>query len=352
MTRVVHVASGREWRGGQHQVLLLARGLLALPGCDVAVVTGRDTLLARRLVEAGVPTRAVPWRPGLDPRVALHLLGGLNSRTIVHAHDSHAFALADLAARVRGARVVVTRRDMPPIHNPRRYRRAAAVIAISQAVRQRLIEGGVDRPGIHIIPDGVDLDALAAAQPSRPPSGAPTVVCVAALRRVKGVDVLLDAAAALAAEHPDLRWLVLGEGPERVRLEVRRAELGLEGTVDLPGFVPAPEAVLASATIVVQPSRVEALSSTVLQALALGVPVVASNVDGLPEALARGGGVLVPPDSPAELAAAVQRLLDSRPERIRLGTEGRAAATQFSVGRLVERTFDVYRSLGHQPDHG
>lgn len=350
MTRIVHVASGREWRGGQHQVLLLARGLVVASEFNVTVVTGRGTLLAERLAEANVPTHAVPWGPGLDPRVTLHLLGELTSRAIMHAHDGHAFALASVAARVRRVPLVVTRRDMPAIRNPRRYRRAAAIIAISEAVRRRLVDGGVDRPRIHVIPDAVDIDAAATLARRAEPAAAPTIVCIAALQPVKGVDVLLDAAALLRTTHPDARWVVLGEGPERARLEARRAALGLESLVSLPGFVKTPEVVLAGATIAVQPSRVEALSSAVLQALALGVPVVASDVDGLPEALARGGGILVPPESPVELAGVVGRLLDSAAERSRLGEQGRAAAAYFSLDQLVERTAAVYRSIEHQPD--
>jgi len=347
MIRVIHLASGREWRGGQRQVLLLAGGLAALPDIDVSVMTGRGTLLADRLAAAGVTVQAVPWGPGLDPRVAMRLIPALTPTTIIHAHDSHAFALADAAARWRRAPVIVTRRDMPPVRRPHRYRRAAGVIAISDAVRRRLIDGGVDAPRIRIVPDAVDTGAAAALAARSEPDIVPTIVCIAALRTVKGIDVLLDSAAVLRVTRPDARWIVLGEGPERRQLEQRRATLGLESIVDLRGFVATPEAILARATIAVQPSRVEALSSSVLDALALGVPVVASDVDGLPEALARGGGVLVPPESPVELAAAVERLLGNAPERSRLAAEGRAAAEYFSVDRLVERTVDVYRSLAH-----
>lgn len=347
MTRILHVASGREWRGGQRQVLFLAQALAARPDMDVAVVTGRGTLLAERLAASGVVVQNVAWGPGLDPRVAIHLIGVLTPNTIVHAHDSHAFALADAAARWKSAPVIVTRRDMPRIHNPRRYRRAAGVIAISEAVRQRLIEGGVDAPRIRVVPDAVDTEAAAVLARQSVRDEVPTIVCVAALRSVKGIDVLLDAAAVLRATRPDARWIVLGEGPERRQLELQRANLGLDSIVELPGFVAAPETVLARATIAVQPSRVEALSSSVLDALALGVPVVASDVDGLPEALAWGGGVLVPPGSAVELASAVERLLGSASERSRLAVDGRAAADYFSVDRLVERTIDVYRSMAH-----
>ena len=359
MTRIIHVASGREWRGGQRQVLLLARGLAGVPKIDSAVMTGRGTLLAERLRHAGVTVQEVPWGPGLDPRVVVRLIGALDPGTIVHVHDSHAHALADVAARWRHTPLVVTRRDIPRIRSHRRYRRAAAVIAISAAVRQRLVDAGVDANRIHVVPDGIDLAAhaeregaahrLTPAARGGASAGTPLIVCIAALRTVKGIDVLLRAAAALRPHRPDARWIVLGEGRERPHLEALRADLGLTDIVQLPGFAPAPEDLVAQATIVVQPSRAEALSSSVLDALALGVPVVASNVDGLPEALARGGGVLVPPESPVELSRAVGRLLDDALERARLGAEGRIAATWFSLDLLVERTLDVYRSLEHLP---
>ena len=223
MIRVIHLATGREWRGGQRQVLLLARGLAAIPEIDVSVMTGRGTLLADRLAASGVAVRAVPWGPGLDPRVAMHLVSTLTPNTIVHAHDSHAFALADVATRWKSAPVIVTRRDMPRIRHPRRYRRAAGVIAISEAVRQRLIQGGVDAPRIRIVPDAVDTGAAAELAARSEPDVVPTIVCIAALRTVKGIDVLLDAAAVLRATRPDARWIVLGEGPERRQLEQQRA---------------------------------------------------------------------------------------------------------------------------------
>jgi glycosyltransferase involved in cell wall biosynthesis len=119
--------------------------------------------------------------------------------------------------------------------------------------------------------------------------------------------------------------------------------------VDLAGFVPAPEAILREATVAVQPSISEGLGSSVLDALALGIPVVSTTAGGLPEALAHGGGVLVPPGSPMELAAAVGHLLDNEAERERHGATGRLAAGHFSVDQLVQRTLDVYRSVAQTP---
>lgn len=346
--RIIQVASGREWRGGQHQVVLLARGLQAR-GITVSVVTGNGTELARRLVESGIPVDPVRWTVGADPRVALHLVRRLREPAILHAHDSHAHLLADAATRVRRAPVVVTRRVALPIAHRRRYRRADALIAISEAVRRELLRAGVEPARIHRIPDAIDpgetsssgtAEAPASSDPARP-----LVVCMAALTPEKGIDTLLDAAALLQARAPDVRWRVIGDGPERATLEALRRRHRLDDVVELRSAGESAAAAFRSADLVVQPSRSEGLGSAVLQALALGVPVIAADVGGLPDALAHGGGVLVATDSPPELAAAVKRLIEDRVTYRRLSIEGRAAAEFFTLDRLVNATIVVYRSL-------
>ncbi|MGH7633574.1 MAG: glycosyltransferase family 4 protein [Gemmatimonadaceae bacterium] len=343
---IIQVASGREWRGGQLQVFLLARGLHAL-GITTSVVTGTGTELARRLVDAHVPVDLVRWSAATDPRVTLHLVRRLRVPAVLHVHDSHAHLLADAAARFRRAPVVVTRRVTLPIAHPRRYQRAAALIAISEAVRGELLRAGVDPARIHRIPDAIDPGntSLPNGVPHAPDRTAPLVVCVAALTPEKGIDTLIDAAALLHQRAPTIRWRVIGDGPERGTLEARRHRHGLDGVVELhPGGESAATA-FHSADLVVQPSRSEGLGSAVLQALALGVPVIAADVGGLPDALAHGGGMLISPDSPGELAGAVERLLEDRVSYRRLSTEGRAAADFFSLDRLVNATVAVYRSL-------
>ena len=348
--RIVHLASGREWRGGQRQVLILAAGLVHNTDIDSVVVTGQGTELAKRLTAAGVPIFVVPWMLGLDPRVVMHAMSALRPGAIIHAHDSHSHALADAISRMRDTPIVVTRRVTTMIKNPRRYKSAGAVIAISNAVRDLLLRAGVSSEKIHVIPDAVDLEHVD-TQVEWPggvpavPAGTPLIVCVAALTKEKGVDLLIDAAAILRTTHPAARWLVLGEGRDREALEARSKASGTDQVVTLAGFVNAPEAILRTATVAVQPSHSEGLGSSVLDALALGIPVVATSVGGLPDALAHGGGVLVPPGSAVELAGAVARLLDDGSARERLSHAGRRAAAEFGVDKLVQRTLDVYRSV-------
>lgn len=318
------------------------------------MVTGAGTTLAERLIASGVTVHAVTWSMGLDPRVVGTLLGELGPDVIVHAHDSHAHTLADAAIRIRSGRLVVTRRVDFPIRRTAHWRRVDHAIALSTPVRDRLLAAEVAADRITVIPPAVDLAALEqvppwpAAVPMRS-DDRPFVVSVAALTPEKGVDVLLDAAAHLHATHPAIDWIVLGEGPQRDRLLARRKALGLDDVVAFPGHVDHPEAVVSRARVMVQPSRSEGFGSSVLDALGLGVPVVASRTGGLPESLAAGGGMLVPPGDPGALAQAVARVLDDPALHERLSGDGRAAAEGFSVTRLVSRTLDVYRSLAMTP---
>lgn len=352
--RIVHVASGREWRGGQRQVLLLAKGLAAIPGVYTSVVTGNGTILAERLGTAGVTLHGVTWSMGLDPRVVTTLLGELTPGTIVHAHDSHAHTLADAAIRLRKAHMVVTRRVDFPIRQAARWQRVERAIALSTPVRDRLLAVGVPEERISIVPPAVDLAMLEplppwpAAVPMRTPASR-FVVCVAALTPEKGIDVLLEAAARMHPTHPQVEWLVLGEGPQRDALLARRKALDLDAVVSLAGHVEHPEAVVARAQVLVQPSRSEGFGSSVLDALALGVPVVASEAGGLPESLAAGGGILVAPGDPGALARGVATILDDPKLHERLSGDGRVAAEGFDVATMVSRTLDVYRSLVLNP---
>ena len=142
---VVHVASGREWRGGQRQVWLLARELQRGGLTEQVVVTGVGTELAARLQQDGVRVREVAWRIGLDSRVLLPLLQEVRAgAALLHAHDGHAVTLAGLAALLTGTPLVATRRVDFRLRRPGFWRRASRVIAISSAVADVLLDDGLD----------------------------------------------------------------------------------------------------------------------------------------------------------------------------------------------------------------
>lgn len=353
---IIHVASGREWRGGQRQVWFLAQQLGRL-GVEQIVVTGSDTELARRLRLSGVPVRTAGWKAGIDPRVVPQILSELRKRpSVLHAHDAHALALAGICSWLRPSPLVVTRRVDFPLRNRFFWTRADRVIAISDAVADVLVQSGISRERISVIHSGIALEEIRKATPlgARDLLGlAPdtrVAVNVAALVPHKDHANLVAAAGHLANRQPNLHWVIAGEGELRPALETQIGQLGLQSRVHLMGHVASPERLIADADVFVMSSRQEGLGTSVLEAMALGIPVASTTAGGLPEMLGADSGLLVRPADPRALAEAVARILENRDLGVRLAEKARTSVLRFSDVRMAEEVRSVYRSIAHSLD--
>ncbi len=352
--RVVHVASGREWRGGQRQVWLLARELKRL-GIAQIVVTGSDGELARRLLGSGIAVRGAPWRLGLDPRVIPSILGELHQPALLHAHDAHALTLAGISSFIARVPLIVTRRVDFPISRRGYWRRADKVIAISQAVANVLARDGVARNRIKVVHSGIPLETTRRATPlgirdrlGLPPQ-ARIAANVAALVNHKDHATLVKAAKLLESRFPDLHWVIAGEGKLRQALETQVHTLGLK-CVHLLGHVPEPERLIVDADLFVMSSQEEGLGTSVLEAMALGIPVASTAAGGLPEVLANEAGLLVPTQDPQALANAVGRILEDPDLRMRLIERASSQVRRFTDRQMAEEVAGVYRSCAHSLD--
>ncbi len=351
--RVVHLASGREWRGGQAQVWLLARALAAADDLDQVVVTTAGSELARRLEREGIAVRGAAWRIGLDPRAAWAALRLLAPGSILHAHDAHALTLGALVARRRGARLVVTRRVTFPLRRPGLWPRADRLIAISHAVRAGLCADGLAPERIVVIPSGIAVDEVRATPPlprsALPflPAGARLAASVGALGPDKDHATLVRAAGALRVRLPDLHWVVAGEGPLRDELARLAVELGVADRVHWLGHLPDAVRLTAAADLFVSSSASEGLGTAVLEAMALGVPVVATDAGGVPETLAEGAGAVVPRRDPAALAGAVERVLGDAQARQDMVERAGTAVQRYTDRRMAEQVLSVYRSVDY-----
>lgn len=314
--RVLQVDSGREWRGGQNQVRLLCRELLREPDVQHLLVTRRDGELARRAAAAGSTVQGTAWEIALDPRVWWHLRRTIAAfqPDVIHAHDSHALLLT--ASVAAGRPIVATRRVDFPISRFGGWRRADRIIAISDAVRRVLIAGGIESDAIVVVPDGIDPDEIraAGAAPSdvparlRIPSTAPFALNAAALVDHKDQRTIIHAALYAKEQRPDLHWVIAGEGELGPELASEIARHGLGGRVHLAGYVEAIDALIAASSVFVMSSKEEGLGSVILNALALGKPVVATAGGGIPEILP--AGALVPVGNAQALAQKVVEALE------------------------------------------
>jgi glycosyltransferase involved in cell wall biosynthesis len=225
------------------------------------------------------------------------------------------------------------------------YRAAHMVVANSAAAAAQLRREGVPPRKVRTISNGVDCDLFRPA-PARAGQPIRRVVTVANLRPEKGHDTLLAAAARVVGARPDTEFLIVGEGAMRDALERRVRELGLSGRVRFLGERSDVAALLASSDVFVLPSRSEACPNSVLEAMAAGLPIVATRVGGVPELIESGAtGLLVEADRPAELATALLDLMDQPQRAANLGRAAREAAERrFSFDRMVSTFEHLYLS--------
>lgn len=276
-----------------------------------------------------------------------------NNIEIVHAHAARDYHLAALAVKLAArGRLVLTRHTLFPMRriNKLVLSGAGRVIAVSQAVAESLRQSGViESSKITVIHNGIDTDRFAPASADRVPV---LVGTVGHLIPIKGQDIFLRAAALVSPQHPDVRFVVVGEDPSprmdhRRALEKLIAELRLNDVVTMPGWQDDVNATLSSFTLYVSASRSESFGLATVEAMAAGLPIIATASAGAAEIIENGvTGKLVPADNPEALAHAINELLDNPPERSRLGRNAlRTARDRYSLKRMASDTEQVYREV-------
>ncbi len=215
------------------------------------------------------------------------------------------------------------------------YRRAAALVVQSGSVRDWARRLMPDR-AIRVIPNPV-RPAPARNGASQPAANSPPrIVAMGRLTHQKGFDVLLRAFAKCVTAYPEWKLTILGEGVERARLELLTTTLGLAGRVDFLGHVTNPHRYLAEADLFVLPSRYEGFPNALLEAMALGVPVIAADCPSGPREIVRTGidGLLVPPDDVPALHLALTSLMADTAARQRLGARAMEVSERFSADKI------------------
>ncbi len=216
---------------------------------------------------------------------------------------------------------------------------------ITEAVRDEAHAFGLDPARTVLIPNGIDLAAWGRARGPTVGAGG-QILFVGRLAEQKAVDVLLRAFARVRVAHPRARLLCAGDGPERASLEALTDSLGLAGSVDFLGRRDDVHDLLREAAVFVLPSRSEGLSNSLLEALATGTPVIASDIPGTREVVRHEvDGLLVPVDDAAALAAAIDRVLGDSSLAARLSSSGRARALEFDLERVADAYLNLFADL-------
>ena len=350
--------TGRTFRGGQRQVNLLVRGLAERGHGVVLVVPPGAPLAAEARGVEGVEVCEVPMRGELSLRAVRALAGLLVSRGVqlVHAHTAHAITLAHLA-RLAGRRLpLVAHRHVAFAQRrhvlARRKRRwPDRWIAVSRAVADRLRADGVDAKRIAVVPAALEPEALevrrsreAVRRELGVPADAILAGFVGALTANKDPALLLDAVAELAPQRDIPHLLIVGEGPLRAMLEQRARTFGLAGRVTFTGQVPRAADLLAACDLAVFPSRSEGSHNALKEAIALGVPVLASGIPAHRE-LGIPSDSLFEPGDAGGLAARLGTTLDDLPARRIAAADLAEIAGRFSPRVMVDAVAGIYREL-------
>ena len=364
--KIVYVSSLP--RGGPLSHLLVLAPAVAKAGGVVHVLC-QDDEVAERFRAASVDATVAPLRHKADLRGAARAARLLRGADVVHTHDRRGGLLVRPAARFRRALVVHTYhglpeeiagrlgRDTKPDDPPGVSRartawllhgyggmeavlgRFGVAVAPSRAMARFLAEHGLPERRIHVVPNGIDLPP---ARPRRAPGKQLVLGTAANLEYHKGIDVLLEAVARM---HAKPRVEILGDGTWRDRLEQQAADLGLDAR--FAGHVDDAPRRIRGWDLFVLPSRAENFPLAALEAMAAARPVVATRVGGVPEVVVDGEtGVIVEPDDPDGLAAALDGLSRRPAQLAKLGEQGRArVASVFGADRMGERMLALYEAL-------
>lgn len=354
---VLHVDTAATWRGGQNQVLLTARGM-AERGRGALIACRAGGELAARAAAAGLAVRALPFRGDLWPPalVALARLVRRERPSALVLHDPHAVSAGLVASRLalRVPAVAVRRVDFPlrGAFSRAKYRACDRVVVVSRAIGAVVEAGGVARRRLRLVYEGVPDRVPApggreALSELGVPAGAPVIGNVAALTSHKDHATLVEAMALLRPRLGAARLVVLGEGELRGALEAQVRERGLGDRVVFAGFRRDLDVLLPAFSVFCLSSRLEGLGTSLLDAMAFGLPVVATAAGGIPEAVEDGvTGRLAPPRDPRALADALADVLSDEPRRRALGAAGRRRFLErFTVDHMVDGTLRVLAEL-------
>ena len=358
--RILHVERKTKLSGQALRVLRVVRGLRARghevglacqPGSALGDAAERDGIPVCRMSMVGMKLFASAVRLRRHIRASGY--------QVVNAHGARAHILTALAlVGVRGVAIVRTKHNAVPLHSGAfsrllYHRGARVIIAISDAVRQGLVRDGVRAARIETVFTGIDTARFSPRPKDRRVLDqlglSPADLVLGLVARLGSGSVrtvtLLRAFHQLAPRYPHARLLLVGRGTER--LSEYTGTLGLADRVHFPGFVRDVPAMLSVMDLYVQPNVKAGLGTAVIEAMAMGKPVVATRVGGHPEVVVDGRtGRLCPPEDPRAMAEAIASLLDQPRQLPAMGQKGRERVQRlFDQDRMVAKIERIYQRV-------
>jgi len=352
--RILHIDTGTVMRGGQELLMMSARGLRARGHMQTIACPPGSPLAAMASVEGFV---VLPIeRPYLRAARAVRRLVRSQPHDLVASHDARAQTVAYLATLglpiVRVANRLVVFEPRNPFTHRLKYKYTCdVVVALSQAVKDTLVRSGIPAEHIEVITGGIDFPEQLADPGARERMRAQwglspndfAIGHVAAFTAEKGQLDALDSLLALLPKHPNIRMLLVGDGPLREDPRTQERVRAASGAAQLPGYLKPAAEFYAGLDLFLVNSTAEALGLSALHAMAHAVPVIATTVGGLPEVVG-GTGWLIPPGDPRALAEAIEEAIEESASGVmrERGKRAREHARRFSAEVTAQRTETLY----------
>jgi glycosyltransferase involved in cell wall biosynthesis len=369
--RVLHLRASNFYGGPERQLHLHARRARG-SAFDVTVASftehGQPPEFLQQIDSDGIATHAFEIRSAYDPRAIAQLRGYLRQQDVrvLCTHEYRTTVLGWLATRGTSTRWLAFSRGYTQTDlkiqlfqglDKLLIRRADHLVAVSQAQKDRLCRLHIAPGRIAVVPNAIDAGELARvpAVDLRTRFGIPgdAILCVTGGRfsREKGQEVLVRAAALAVARDARLRFLLFGDGPDLPRVQQLATQLGLQDRVLCPGFERNIVGCLKGGDLLVNPSLSEGLPNIVLEAMAVGTPVVATAVGGVPEIVQDGvtGRLVRSVTPPAVAEALVAAAADMGRTRAMSEAARGFVAAECTFERQFEKLAALYRQLGEAP---
>lgn len=362
--KILHVDTGREWRGGQRQVFFLHQGL-ASKGIESLIAAHPGGSLYQRLPDPKIP---LPCRGEWDLMAAFRLARIIRrfSPDIVHAHDAHAHTFLLLASFFeRKPRLIVSRRV--DFHITRSFwskwkyqtPRIVKIITVSQGIKDVLLQDGLPESKICVVHSGVMIkERLKDAGTARYmdvrqqwsiPAGAKVLGCIASFAGHKDHRTLLRVFRTLAEKEKNVYLLLVGDGPLYATIRAESRKIPCADRIIFTGYQEDVYPYLMNFDIFILTSYLEGLCTSLIDSLVCGVPIVASRTGGIPEVVRNGeNGFLVDVRDISGFVAAILRLLKDPPLYQAFKENCLISAQNFSIENMVNGTLKIYHQFAKE----
>jgi glycosyltransferase involved in cell wall biosynthesis len=353
--RVLHTESSPGWGGQENRILNECIGIQKL-GAKTYILCQPDSILAQKARDVGIEVFTTPMRKSYDLKTIYYTVKLIKKLKIdvINTHSGKDTYITGFAGKIstRKPLIVRTRHLALPITSTFSYKILAdLVVTVSEYVRNYLISKGINPEKVYAIPTGVDLEKFNPDKVNKNlraelglDENIPLIGTVAVLRKKKGHHILLEAIPEVLREIPEAIFVFVGDGPQRKNIEEKIKQYGLSKNVIMLGHRNDIPQILNSIDLFILPTLQEALGTSFLEAMAMGKPVIGSDVDGVREVIDDGiNGYLVSPNEPRLLASKILEILKEPNLAYKMGQAGRKKVEKkYTLEHMCKSMLDLY----------